>query len=60
MLTPKWATEFFTEVPKLVAEGKVKYKEHRFEGLGAFDDAFVGTMNGTIDGTKAIVVVGRE
>ncbi|TEB24772.1 alcohol dehydrogenase [Coprinellus micaceus] len=59
-LIPKWAAEFFTEVPKLVAEGKVKFKEHRFEGLASFDDAFVGTMNGTINGTKAIIVVGSE
>lgn len=60
LLIPKWAADFFNEVPKLVAEGKVKHKEHFFEGLGSFDDAFTGTMNGTIDGTKAIVVVSKE
>ncbi|KAJ3545571.1 hypothetical protein NMY22_g2384 [Coprinellus aureogranulatus] len=59
-LTPKHIADFYETVPKLVKEGKVKHREVRFDGLGKVDEALVRTMNGTLNGTKAVVFLGDD
>ncbi|KAF5320556.1 hypothetical protein D9611_010689 [Ephemerocybe angulata] len=51
--------DFYTTVPKLVADGEIKYKEDVTMGLGSLEDAMIGLFKGTNVG-KAVVIVADE
>ncbi|KAF8996520.1 alcohol dehydrogenase [Cyathus striatus] len=58
-LHPKYETKFYEEVPKLIADGKVKYKEHVWEGLENVGEAIYAVQKG-LNKAKAVVKVGDE
>ncbi|KAF8996522.1 alcohol dehydrogenase [Cyathus striatus] len=58
-LHPKYESKFYEEVPRLIAEGKVKYKEDVWEGLENVGEATYAVLKG-LNKAKAIVKVADE
>jgi NADPH-dependent curcumin reductase CurA len=54
--TPEYNARFFTEIPPLVAQGKITGKEHLFAGLESGPTAFLSMFNGTSTGKPVVVV----
>ncbi|KAJ7129173.1 hypothetical protein C8R44DRAFT_614747 [Mycena epipterygia] len=54
--TPEYNARFFTEIPPLVAQGKITGQEQLFAGLERGPEAFLSLFNGTST-AKAVVVV---
>jgi len=48
--------KFYDEVPKLVADGKIKYDETVYKGMDKIPEAFAGLFKGHNTG-KALVLV---
>ncbi|KAI0826166.1 hypothetical protein BC629DRAFT_53513 [Irpex lacteus] len=55
----KYLTDFYTEVPKLIKNGTIKYTEERFIGLEKAGHAIEAVQRGT-NKAKAVVVVADE
>jgi NADPH-dependent curcumin reductase CurA len=53
------AKVFYDEMPKLVAEGKIKYKEHISKGIENAETAFAQLFHGDNFG-KAVIVVANN
>ena len=53
------AMEFAMEVAPLLAQGKIKFQETKYEGLPKAPEAFIGLFNGENTG-KAVVRVGPD
>ncbi|KAF8996526.1 alcohol dehydrogenase [Cyathus striatus] len=58
-LHEKYETQFYEEVPQLLAEGKLKYSEHVWEGLDKAGEAILAVQKGT-NKAKAVVKVAQE
>ncbi|KAF8996527.1 alcohol dehydrogenase [Cyathus striatus] len=58
-LYEKYETQFYEEVPQLLAEGKLKYSEHVWEGLDKAGEAILAVQKGT-NKAKAVVKVAQE
>jgi len=58
-LRPKYAEEFARVMPQLVASGKIKAREHVFEGLQQGGEALLSVQKGTNLG-KAVIKVASE
>lgn len=58
-LRPKYAEEFYKEVPKLVANGTIKYKEDRTIGLQYAGHALEAVQRGT-NKAKSVIIVNEE
>jgi NADPH-dependent curcumin reductase CurA len=52
----KYADAFWKEVPKDVADGKIKYVEHVYQGFEAVGQAILDVQTGLNEG-KAVVLV---
>ena len=58
-LRPKYAEEFYREVPKLVANGTIKYREDRTIGLQYAGHALEAVQRGA-NKAKSVVIVNEE
>ncbi|KAF8996523.1 alcohol dehydrogenase [Cyathus striatus] len=58
-LHEKYETQFYEEVPQLLAEGKLKYSEHVWEGLDKAGEAILAVQKG-LNRAKAVVKVAQE
>ncbi|TEB27710.1 NAD(P)-binding protein, partial [Coprinellus micaceus] len=58
-LQDKYDAAFYAEVPKLVADGTLKYKEEVFEGLQSVGDAILAVQKGT-NKAKAVIRVAPD
>ena len=58
-LSHKYENEFYETVPRMIAQGKIKYKEDVTEGLEFVGEALLSVLTGKNKGT-AIVSVARE
>ena len=58
-LQEKYDAAFYAEIPKLVADGKLKYKEEVFEGLQSVGDAILAVQKGT-NKAKAVIRVAAD
>ncbi|KAF8996531.1 alcohol dehydrogenase [Cyathus striatus] len=58
-LYPKYETQFYDEVPKLLAEGQLKYREHVWEGLDKAGEAILAVQKG-LNKAKAVVKVADQ
>lgn len=58
-LEHKYDERFYQEIPKLVGEGKLKYREHVFDGLQSVGDAILAVQKG-LNKAKAVVKVSDE
>ncbi|KAI0776475.1 alcohol dehydrogenase [Irpex lacteus] len=58
-IADKYFADFYTEVPKLIKDGKIKYTEERFIGLEKAGHAIEAVQRGT-NKAKAVVVVADE
>lgn len=58
-LEHKYDQRFYQEIPKLVAEGKLKYREHVYEGLKSVGDAILAVQKGE-NKAKAVIKVADE
>lgn len=58
-LEHKYDERFYKEVPKLVAEGKIKYREQVFDGLQTVGDAILAVQKGQ-NKAKAVVKVAEN
>ena len=58
-LQEKYDARFYAEIPQLVADGKLKYKEEVFEGLESVGDAILAVQKGT-NKAKAVVRVAKD
>jgi NADPH-dependent curcumin reductase CurA len=54
--TPEYNARFFSEIPPLIAEGKIKAQEQLFAGLESGPEAFLSMFDGT-SVAKPVVVV---
>ena len=52
----RYGDEFYKTMPKLVKEGKIKYREHITRGLENADKAFLEILKGDNNG-KAVVIL---
>jgi NADPH-dependent curcumin reductase CurA len=55
-LLGKWSGAFYQEMPRLVAEGKIKYQEDRSVGLEKVGEAFIEVQKGKNQGKKVVIV----
>jgi NADPH-dependent curcumin reductase CurA len=51
-----WHQSFLEEIPKLVAEGTIKYQEDRSYGLEKTGDALIEVLTGGNKGKKVVIV----
>ncbi|KAI0087955.1 alcohol dehydrogenase [Irpex rosettiformis] len=58
-LRPKYVDEFYREVPKLVANGTIKYLEDRTQGLQYAGHALEAVQRGT-NKAKSVIIVNEE
>ncbi|KAI0776446.1 hypothetical protein BC629DRAFT_1594937 [Irpex lacteus] len=58
-IADKYFADFYTEVPKLIKDGTIKYTEERFIGLEKAGHAIEAVQRGT-NKAKAVVVVADE
>ncbi|KAJ6536756.1 hypothetical protein DFH09DRAFT_931115 [Mycena vulgaris] len=54
--TPEYNARFFTEIPPLVAQGKITGQEHLFMGLESGPEAFLSLFNGSSTAKPVVVV----
>ncbi|KAJ7682244.1 hypothetical protein DFH06DRAFT_1289783 [Mycena polygramma] len=53
---PEYNERFYTEIPPLVAQGKIVAQEQLFDGLDKDPEAFLSMFNGTSTGKPVVVV----
>ncbi|CAC36904.1 NADP-dependent oxidoreductase, implicated in cellular detoxification [Schizosaccharomyces pombe] len=58
-ILPQYQEQYFEEMPKLIAEGKIKYKCDVYDGLESAPEAFIGMLQGKNSG-KTIVKIADE
>jgi NADPH-dependent curcumin reductase CurA len=58
-ILPKYRDEFYKVVPAMLAEGKLKYREHVYRGLESAGQGFYDIQSGKNNG-KVVVVVADE
>ncbi|KAF5315367.1 hypothetical protein D9619_007112 [Psilocybe cf. subviscida] len=58
-LAPKYQNGFYEVVPALIAEGKIKHREHIWDGLDKVGDAMAAVQKGT-NKAKAVIHVGED
>ncbi|EPX71487.1 NADP-dependent oxidoreductase [Schizosaccharomyces octosporus yFS286] len=58
-LMPLYQEEYFREMPKLIAEGKLKYKYDVYMGLGSIPEGFLAVLQGNNFG-KALSKIADE
>ncbi|EPY51192.1 NADP-dependent oxidoreductase [Schizosaccharomyces cryophilus OY26] len=58
-LIPLYQEEYFREMPKLIAEGKLKYKYDVYKGLGSIPEGLLGVLQGKNFG-KALAKIADE
>ncbi|KAJ3500697.1 hypothetical protein NMY22_g19173 [Coprinellus aureogranulatus] len=58
-LEHKYDERFYKEIPKLVAEGKLKYREQVYDGLQKVGDAIADVQKG-LNKAKAVIKVADE
>jgi NADPH-dependent curcumin reductase CurA len=58
-LAPKYQNGFYEVVPALVAEGKIKHREHVWNGLDKVGDAMAAVQKGT-NKAKAVIHVAED
>ncbi|KAJ3544722.1 hypothetical protein NMY22_g2672 [Coprinellus aureogranulatus] len=58
-LEHKYDEKFYKEIPKLVAEGKLKYREQVYDGLQKVGDAIADVQKG-LNKAKAVIKVADE
>ena len=58
-LRPKYSEEFYREVPKLVANGTIKYREDRTIGLEYAGHALEAVQRDT-NKAKSVIIVNEE
>ncbi|KAJ3548111.1 hypothetical protein NMY22_g1396 [Coprinellus aureogranulatus] len=58
-LERKYDEKFYKEIPKLVAEGKLKYREQVYDGLQKVGDAIADVQKG-LNKAKAVIKVADE
>ena len=58
-LFPKYASQFYDEVPKMVKNGTIKYAEDRFIGLDKAGHAMEAVQRGT-NKAKAVIIVADD
>ncbi|KAF8588275.1 NAD(P)-binding protein [Ramaria rubella] len=54
-----YSDQFYAEIPKLVADGKIKYREHKYHGLRKGEQALSDVHTGVNEG-KAVIIVAEE
>ncbi|KAF7428361.1 hypothetical protein PC9H_007583 [Pleurotus ostreatus] len=59
-LIPQYGGRFFTEIPALLAQGKIKSREVVFEGIDSAPRALLAVLNGGEDAGKVVVMVAKE
>ncbi|KAF9502004.1 NAD(P)-binding protein [Pleurotus eryngii] len=59
-LIPQYGRRFFTEIPALLAQGKIKSREVVFEGIDNAPRALLAVLNGGEDAGKVVVMVAKE
>ncbi|KAJ7638420.1 hypothetical protein FB45DRAFT_902792 [Roridomyces roridus] len=59
-LAPTMAPRFFSEIPALLATGKMTSEEHLVHGIENWPTAFVDMLKGALPGGKPVVVVAQE
>lgn len=55
-LFPKYMEEFMTIVPKMVADGELKYQEHAYNGLGKVEEAMSDIFLGKNVGKPVVII----
>jgi len=55
-LNAKYDDAFYEEVPKLFANGDIKYTEHKVPGLENFGQALLDTLTGRNEGKTVVIV----
>ncbi|KAG9220823.1 hypothetical protein CCMSSC00406_0002577 [Pleurotus cornucopiae] len=59
-LIPQYGGRFFTEIPALLAQGKIKSREVVFQGIDSAPRALLAVLNGGEDAGKVVVMVAKE
>jgi len=58
-LVSKWGAEFRETIPKLIANGEIKYNVEVVKGLEKAEETFIGQLSGKVTG-KPVIQVAAE